>query len=139
MDISARHLAFHGAIVLLIGLLLGIPYGRSIGRNAEPHIVHSWRIAHASLPMGAVLMLAVSAILSSLAVTSQIKWVLTISLIVSVYTFCLSMPLAAVTGHRGLSARGPIGAKLVFIGYMIGAFASLIAASILVYATFASL
>lgn len=139
MDISARHLAFHGAIVLVIGLLYGIPYGRSIGRNAEPHVIHSWRIAHASLPVGAVLMLAVSALMSSFAVMSQVKWALVISLVISVYAFCISLPLAAILGHRGLSARGPVAAKLVFFGNAIGSFASLIAALILVYSTFASL
>jgi hypothetical protein len=49
MDISARHLAFHGTVVLLFGLLCGGPYARAINHNAPAHIIHSWRVAHASL------------------------------------------------------------------------------------------
>ena len=56
MGVSARYLVFNGAIVLLIGLLCGAPYGRAVVRQAPPHIVHSWRVAHLSLPIGATLM-----------------------------------------------------------------------------------
>lgn len=65
IESSARHLAFHGSVVLLFGLLCGGPYARAIKRAAPAHIVHAWRVAHASLPIGAILMIAVSAVLSS--------------------------------------------------------------------------
>ena len=139
MDPSARHLAFHGSIVLLFGLLCGAPYGRAINRNAPAHTIHSWRIAHASLPMGAILMFAVAALLSSFAVATQVKWFIAITLIVSVYAFCLSLPLAAIAGHRGLSSRGPLAAKLIFSGNMLGSVASLAASIALVYAGYESL
>ena len=139
MDLSARHLAFHASIVLLFGLLCGAPYGRAINRNAPAHIIHSWRVVHASLPIGAILMFAVAALLSSFAVATQVKWFIAIALIVSVYAFCLSLPLAAMTGHRGLSASGPLTAKLIFAGNMLGSIASLAAAFALVYAAYVSL
>jgi hypothetical protein len=34
MQTSLRHLAFHGSVVLLFGLLLGGPYARAIKRGA---------------------------------------------------------------------------------------------------------
>ena len=68
MEASARHLAFHGAVVLLVGLLCGAPYARAVNRNAAADVVHSWRVAHASLPIGAMLMFAVAALLSSFAI-----------------------------------------------------------------------
>ena len=139
MDPSARHLAFHGSIVLLFGLLCGAPYGRAINRNAPAQAIHSWRIAHASLPMGAILMFAVAALLSSFAVAAQVKWFIAITLIVSVYAFCLSLPLAAIAGYRGLSSRGPLVAKLIFSGNMLGSIASLAASIALVYAGYESL
>jgi hypothetical protein len=139
MEIAARHLAFHGAIVLTFGLLCGVPYGRAINRDAPARVVQAWRLAHASLPMGATLMLAVSALLSSFAVAGAVKWLVTVSLVVSSYAFCVSLPLAAVVGHRGLSSAGPAAAKLVFAGNMIGAGASLVAAVALVYAGYVSL
>lgn len=139
MDPSARHLAFHGAIVLLIGLLCGGPYARAINRNAPAHIVHSWRVAHASLPIGAILMFTAAALLSSFEVATQVKWLIAVALIVSSYAFCFSLPLAATVGHRGLSSQGPLAAKLVFVGNMLGAWASVVAAFALIYAGFVSL
>jgi hypothetical protein len=139
MDPAAHHLAFHGSIVLLFGLLCGAPYGRAINRNAPAHIIHSWRVVHASLPMGAILMFAVAALLSSFSVTAQFKWFITATLMVSVYAFCFSLPLAAMTGHRGLSSGGTLTARLVFAGNMLGSIASLLASLALVYATYVSL
>lgn len=78
MDPSSRHLIFHGAVVLLFGLLLGAPYARAIKREAAAHIVNSWRVAHLSLPIGAVLMFAVAAVLPLFTVATQIKWVIAV-------------------------------------------------------------
>jgi hypothetical protein len=139
MEPSARHLAFHGAVVLLVGLLCGGPYARAINRNAAPHIVHAWRVAHASLPGGALLMFAIAALLSSFAVASQVKWFIALALIVSSYAFCFSLPLAATVGHRGLSTQGPPVARLVFAGNIVGAWAAVAATLALIYAGFASL
>ncbi len=139
MESSARYLVFHGAIVLLVGLLCGAPYGRAVVRNAPPHIVNSWRVAHSSLPMGAVLMFAAATLFAWLAVSANIKSLLAIMLIVCGYAFCVSLPLAAITGHRGLSNGGPVAARIVFMGNTLGAATSLIAALILVYAAFVSL
>lgn len=139
MEPSARHLVFHGAIVLLFGLLCGGPYARAINKGAPGHIVQAWRVAHASLPIGAILMMAVSAVLSSLAAEPAVKWLIAISLALSSYAFCLSLPLAAIVGHRGLSSEGPASAKLVYVGNMVGAGASLVASVALVYACLISL
>jgi hypothetical protein len=139
MDTYSRQLVFHGAVVLLVGLLCGAPYGRAVNRNAPEHIVHSWRVAHLSIPIGAVLMFGVAAVLSHLRGGSSLKWVVALSLIVSSYAFCFSLPLAAVVGHRGLSSRGPTSAKLVYVGNMVGAVSSLVAAAVFLYAAYVSL
>ncbi len=139
MDPSSRYLAFHASVILLIGLLYGAPYARSIKRGAPAHIVNSWRVAHLSIPVGAILMFSVAALLSSFAVNTQIKWFIAGSLIVSSYAFCVSTPLAAITEHRGLTTGGKGLQRLVYLGNMVGAWSSLVAAVLLVFATFASL
>jgi len=103
MYTAARHLALHGTIVLLFGLLLGGPYAKAIKRGAPVNIVNSWRVAHLSLPIGATLMLAVAALLPSMTVPTALAWVIAVAFIVSAYGFCVSTPLAALTGERGLS------------------------------------
>ncbi len=139
MEAAARHLIFHGTIVLFFGLLCGAPYARSINRNAPAQTTHSWRVAHLSLPIGAILMFAVAALLSSFSVSTSVKWFVVISLIVSAYAFCFSLPLSAFVGHRGLTFRGPLLAKLVYSGNALGAWASLAASLALIYAGFVSL
>jgi hypothetical protein len=84
-------------------------------------------------------MLAIAALLSSFAVAGNVKWLIAVALIVSSYAFCLSLPLAALVGHRGLSSRGPLSAKLVFAGNLLGAWASAVATFALIYAAFVSL
>jgi hypothetical protein len=130
---------FHGAVVLLFGLLLGAPYARAIKNNAAAQVVNSWRVAHLSLPVGATLMLAVAALLPSFSVSAQVSWVITVALIISSYGFCVSTPLAAVVGQRGLSSESVGFGKLVYLGNMVGAWASVIAALTLLYAAFVSL
>ena len=139
MDTYSRQLVFHGAVVLLVGLLCGAPYGRAVNRNAPEHTVHSWRVAHASIPLGAALMFGVAAVLSHLRGGASLKWVVALFLIVSSYAFCFSLPLAALVGHRGLSSRGPTSAKVVYVGNMVGAVSSLVAAAVLLYAAYVSL
>lgn len=139
MEPVARHLIFHAAVVLIIGLLCGMPYGRAVNRKAPEQVVHSWRVAHLALPLGAILMLAIAAILTSFTVAVSVKWVLAVALIVSSYAFSFSLPLAALVGQRGLSSKGPAAAKWVYLGNMLGASTSLMAAVVLLYAAYVSL
>lgn len=139
MHASSRHLAFHAAVVLLFGLLLGAPYARAIKHNAAEHIVNSWRVAHLSLPIGATLMFAIAALLPEFTVPAPVSWAIAIALIVSSYAFCISTPVAAITGHRGLSPGGIGLRRLAYIGNIVGAWSSLVAAAVLLYAAFVSL
>ena len=134
MITASRHLVFHGTLVLLFGLLLGAPYGKAINRGAPAHIVNSWRVAHQSLPIAAILMFSVAALLPSLSVSSAISWIIAGCLIVSSYFFCVSMPLAAITGHRGLIRGKTMPENIVLVANVAGAWLSLIATLALVYA-----
>ena len=123
MEPSARHLALHGAIVLLIGLACGGPYGRAINRSAPAHIVQSWRVAHASLPMAGILMLAVAALLSHFTVEGYVKWLIALALIASSYAFCVSLPWLRWWGIEAYLAKAHwlqslfMGATLLELGY----------------------
>jgi hypothetical protein len=139
MEASARYLVFHGTIILLIGLLCGLPYARAINRHAAAHVVHSWRVAHLSLPIGAILMFTVATLLASFTVVGQIKQLITSLLIVSGYSFSVALPLAALVGERGLSHGGSFKAQAVFAGNVLGAVTSLLASLTLIYAAFESL
>lgn len=139
MDIQARYLVFHSVVVLLIGLLVGAPYGRAINRNAPPRVVNAWRLAHGALPIGAALGLAIGAVLSSLNAGALLKSLIACSWVVSNYAFCFSLPLAALVGQRGLTRDSPRSNQLVFLGNVVGAGASLIGTLALLYAAYISL
>lgn len=125
--------------MLLIGLLAGAPYGRAIVLNAPPHIVNAWRVAHASLPMGATLGFAMAGILSSLSVSQFCKSLIVLPFIVASIGFCFALPLGAVVGQRGLSRTGPFANRLVYTGNIVGAVGSLMSSVVLLYAAFVSL
>lgn len=128
MDAISKHLMLHGAIVLLFGLLLGAPYAKAIKRGDAVHIVHSWRVAHASLPMGGLMMLVFALALPHLAVAAWLKWLITVSLIASGYGFCVALPLAAMKGERGLQSGAGWG-QVVYVGNMMGAAGSVVSSA----------
>jgi hypothetical protein len=84
-------------------------------------------------------MLAIAAILSSLAVSITLKWSIVSFLIVSAYAFSISTPLAAITQNRGLVPYVKGLAKIVYLGNRVGALTSWVAAVLFAYAVFVSL
>lgn len=139
MEESARYLMFNAIIILLIGLLAGIPYGKSIIKNTNERLIEAWRVAHAALPIGATLMLTLSASFSTLEVSLNLKWTISVLFIISGYSFAFALLLGPIVGHRGLSPKGTIYAKLVYLGNMIGAATSLIGTLALLYAAWLNL
>jgi len=139
MEESARHLMFHAVIVLLVGLLAGIPYAKAINRNTNESLIEAWRVAHTALPMGAILMLVISVSLSSLNVAIYLKWTISISFILSVYAFVWALILRPFVGYRGLSSKGPIAEKLVYFGNLLGSITSLFGTVMLLYAVWLNL
>lgn len=139
MDESARYLMFHAVIVLLAGLLAGIPYGRAILRNTDERLIGAWRVAHAALPMGAILLLVLAVSFFGLNVATKLKWAMSVLFIISAYSFMLALLLGPVVGYRGLSLKGPVAAKLVYAGNYIGAITSLFGTVTLLYAAWLNL
>jgi hypothetical protein len=135
---AANHLLFHGAIVLLFGLLLGAPYAKAIKCGDAAHIVNSWRVAHASLPMGGIMLLVFALALPLLSVGSAVKWLIASSLIISAYGFCIALPLAAIKGERGLQ-RGEGWGQLVYLGNMVGAAGAVVISAVFLFAALVSL
>ena len=139
MEESARYLMFHAVIVLLSGLLAGIPYGRAILKKSNERLIDAWRVAHAALPIGAILLLVISVSFSGLNVAVNLKWLISILFIISGYGFMLALLLGPAVGHRGLSSKGPLVAKLVYSGNLLGAITSLFGTVVMLYAAWLNL
>ena len=56
------HVILHGAIVLLVGLLCGIPFG-SVAARAGDDAARAWRVAHAGGAMLGVMLIAIAEVL----------------------------------------------------------------------------
>ena len=125
MDLSLQ-LLFHGAIVLLIGQLLGIPYGSAINQKKGEEVVRAWRVAHSALSMGGTTMIAIAAAIDLLDVNTIFLAILVWSLVVSGYGFCVALPCGAWVGERGLTVGKTIKNKIVYVGNIFGAVGSLV-------------
>jgi len=135
MNEISQQLIFHGAIILLLGLIAGAPYGRAILKKRSEDTIHIWRMAHLSLPIAAILLFAIASFVHYLEVGNQTQWSIAILFIVSSYAFCFAMFVGAPSGERGLTFRGPVIAKVAHVGHMIGVLTSLVGGILLVYAT----
>ncbi|HYW18937.1 MAG TPA: hypothetical protein VE956_06390 [Nodularia sp. (in: cyanobacteria)] len=133
MNSLAIQLTLHGAIVILVGLLAGIPYGVAINKKQDENVIRAWRVAHSGLSMGGTTMIAVSAVLSNLQLdlifTSALVW----SFVVSGYEFCVALPYGAWVGYRGLTLEEPKQNQVVYAGNMVGAIGSLIGTLALIF------
>ncbi|MDZ7920451.1 hypothetical protein [Rhodoferax sp.] len=138
MDLVSRHLVLHGSLVLLFALLLGAPYARAIKRHADAQVVNSWRVAHQSLSIGALLLLGLAPVLNAMPVANGLKWAIAVPMIVSGYAFCVATPMAAITKDRGLSSGAKGWARCVYLGNILGAMSSLMGAVLLVGAALAA-
>lgn len=132
MILLSQHLVLHAAIILFAALLFGGPYARAIKRNAEFQVINSWRVAHQSLTIGALLLFCMAYALPLLIIPIALKIAIAIFFTLSGYAFTISTPLAAITKDRGLATGATGIARLVYIGNMVGAVSSLIASGLLV-------
>ena len=128
MGHMVRVLALQGSLMLVVGLLCGFPYGRAINRKSDADVVLSWRVSHSSLSAGAILIIAIAAMLPWLPTTPALNWVTVVSLIVSSWAFTFALTVGPALRHRGLKFEGTFGAKAVYFGNIFGAAFSLVAA-----------
>ncbi|HZR36726.1 MAG TPA: hypothetical protein VFA75_15260 [Nevskia sp.] len=122
-------LLFHGALVLLAGLLAGAPYGRAIAAGAPARRAEAWRAAHAGLIGTGLITLVFGLMLRAWRAQGTLIDMAAASAIASAWAFSAAMVLAAASGQRGLSAGGPLANRLVFAGYVVGVLGSLGAAA----------
>jgi hypothetical protein len=134
-----RQLILHGGIVLLMGLLSGIPFGRAIVHGKPEATVRGWRVAHSGITMGGVLLLALSSVVPHLQLSTLTRALLVWAFIVSSYGFAVALPLGAHYGHRDLSSTPPFLNRMVYLGNIIGVAGSLVGALILLWGAYAAL
>lgn len=135
----ANALIFHGAVILFIGLLCGAPLGSAAVRSKSEEKVRAWRVAHSSLIMGGILLLAIAGISAHVRLSAFASAVLVWALVASSYAFAVVLPLAARYGHRGLSFAPPLLNRAIYCGNMAGAGGLLVGTGMLLWGAYGSL
>jgi hypothetical protein len=134
----ANQLIFHGAVILLVGFLCGAPLGSAAVRGKE-EAVRAWRVAHSSLIMGGVLLLALASVVSHLQLSTFGLTLLVWAFVASSYVFAIVLPLAARYGHRGLTSAPPYLNRIIYMGNMVGAGGLLLGALVFLWGAYGAL
>jgi hypothetical protein len=135
MKRAQLQILLHGLIVVLVGLLCGVPYGRAITHGWGEEAVRGWRLAHFSLVVGGMWLMVVAAVCDLLALRRREIGILVYSLVTSGYGFTVASVVGASAGVRGLEARGPMINILAFGSNLIASVGALVWAVIMIVGT----
>ena len=132
-DEHQRRLVFHGAIVLLIGGLCGLPEAAEVRRDAPEAVVHAWRVAHDALVAGGIMLIAIGAALRSIVLSpSGAAWLVG-ALIAVAYGAVVGLGLQAVAGVHGLAPTGPPLNFIAFLGNMAVGVGTLVGLALVIW------
>lgn len=133
-----KYVIFHGAIIILIGLLSGLIYWQTIIRNKRHEVIRGWRIAHVFLVIEGMFIVIVGLWIPHLALSGMSVRVLVWIIASSGYGFACAFVGGAWKGYRGLTPK-PYGLNtFLFLGHFIGAGGSLIGIAMVIYGSFKS-
>jgi len=106
-------LVLHGAVVIGLGLLAGIPFALVVTGDLAGE-VRAWRMAHMEGILNGLVMVAVAAAGGSIHLSpGSARW-LWAGLLVAGYGNVVASVVAAAFGVRGLAATGPPANLVVF-------------------------
>ena len=128
-------LVLHGAIVLLVGLLCGLPTTVESLSGSERH----WHVAHEGLIMMGVWMLVSSSILSGLLLGAKEAAALFWALLAMGYGFLVSLVIGGVIDADVFSPGGTVANNVAFVCSVLGIGGAIIAASLIIMGAWAAL
>lgn len=132
-------LLLHGTIMMLIGLLAGLPLMLAIDLGWGDASVHSWAVAHTSVTLTGVAFIAISAAFDHLVHGALEAAILVRSLLLCAYTFTVGLMVVGMAGVRGLAPIGPALNWVAFILFVIGAFAVVFGVATMILGAFRAL
>jgi hypothetical protein len=119
-------LIFHGAVVLLIGLLSGIPtVVEAIDESAR-----FWHTAHEALIMIGVWMLATSSVRSALVLDAREATAFVWSFLAMGYGLTIALVLGGVLGVSPFAPGGTPATFIAFLSALVGIFAAFVATAV---------
>lgn len=118
---DARTLSVHAAVIILLGMIIGFPYGSHIVGAAVPDTMRAWRTAHLLGLLNGLFVMVVAAVWDNIALSLRLRGALWWCLVLGGYANTIAPVLAALSGYRGLEPAAPAMNWLVFGIYQISA------------------
>jgi hypothetical protein len=115
----------HGAAVILLGLLLGLPAVAEELAGTHPQ---TWRAGHAALLQAGVWLLATAAVIPQIVLPPRQMRALCWSLLAAMYAFTTAILVQAITGVRALTFGGSIATSIAYLANIVTVAAGLLAA-----------
>ncbi len=136
---SVLQLAFHGVMLVALGMLVGLPFANAITAHSGPELERAWRVSHASLVTVGTLYVAIAAIAHHLILPRPAAAFVTWSFVVSAYAFAFAFVVGPVVGARGLEATGPPLNVFIFAVLVASLLALFLSVGIVLWGLFAAL
>lgn len=121
-----KRIIFHGAVVVLVGLLCGLPAVTEAGNESA----RLWHTAHEGLIMIGILLLALSSVMPTLVLERREAAGLVWSLLATGYGLMTGLILQGITGARAFGPTTSPVLMIAFIGNATGMFGSVVATSL---------
>ncbi len=109
---------YHGGIVFLLGLALGLPFGLVLLGSMEGS-ERAWRMAHLEGVLNGLLVIGIAAIGPALGLSAGRAVTVAWCMIVTAYGNEVASALGAVYGVRGLSPGGSFVNTTVYVLFMV--------------------
>jgi hypothetical protein len=119
-------LIFHGAIVLLVGLLCGLP----TAVEASSESVRFWHTAHEALIMIGIWMLAASSVRPALVLDRREATALVWSFLAMGYGLMTALVMGGVIGISPFAPGGTPATFVAFLSAVVGIFGSFVATAV---------
>ncbi len=132
-------LMFHGLLLVVVGMLAGLPFQHAITSNWGPETERAWRVAHTSLMMAGILYLAIAAIAHHLVLSRGAAQFVTWSLVISAYAFVFAFIVGPSIGARGLEPTGPPLHILIFAVFVVSLLLAFLAVEVIAWGAFSAL
>ena len=130
---------FHGAIVVFMGLLFGLPFGVAVTRGWGEESVQAWRVAHAGMTAVGLMLIAIGAALRHLVLGQRLASWLVWSLVASAYAFTLAVLIRGIAGVKGFQPTGPSLNWVAFVSNVVGIVGSLMGVALTIRGASAAL
>jgi hypothetical protein len=125
-------LIFHGAIVILLGMLAGFPYALVVLGTMEGEL-RAWRMAHLEGVLNGLLCIGAGSVIGVMALGDGQRRLLAWAFIAMAYCNVIASIVGAVTGQRGLELAAPISNTVVFLLFMIAIVGVFVGLGLLAY------